>query len=71
MTGAVRGQACRCWFGVGALLHSMGSLQHAGRKSLPPPDVSFHLGELNLEYKLGDPVNRLVTVPEDPAEASQ
>lgn len=48
----------------------MGSLQHAGRKSLPPPDVTFPMAELNLEYKRGDPVNRFETVPEDPAEAS-
>lgn len=66
-----KAKPCRRWFGVGALFHSMGSLQHTGRKSLPPPDVTFPRAKLNLEYKLGDPVNRFKTVLEDPAEASQ
>ena len=38
---------------------SLGPLQHSGRKSLPPPDITFPLARLNLEYQHGDPVHQL------------
>lgn len=52
-----KAKACRRWFTYGLVLHSLASLQHAGRRSLPPPDVTFPVARLNLEYRHGDPVH--------------
>jgi hypothetical protein len=54
-----KAKPCRRWFAHGVILHSLGSLQHAGRKSMPPPDVTFPLATLDLEYQHGDPVHQL------------
>lgn len=59
-----KAKPCRREFAFGMVLHSLGSLQHAGRRCLPPPDVTFPLADLNLLYGPGAPVHRLVTSPD-------
>ena len=41
------------------VLHSLGSLQHSGCRSLPPPDITFPLATLDLEYEHGGAVHQL------------
>lgn len=60
-----KAKPCRRWFAVGMVFHSLGSLQHAGRPSLPPPDVTFPRAELSLSYRRGDPVHRVIRADED------
>jgi len=62
-----KAKPCRRWFVYGLVLHSLGSLQHSGHASLPPPDITFPLAELNLEYQLGAPVHRFVAEEDQPA----
>jgi hypothetical protein len=54
-----KAKPCRRWFAYGLVLHSLGSLQHSGRRCLPPADITFPLAKLNLEYQHGDPVHQL------------
>jgi hypothetical protein len=56
-----KAKSCRRWFAHGLVLHSLGSLKHAGRKCLPPPDITFPPARLNLEYRHGAPVHRVVS----------
>jgi hypothetical protein len=62
-----KGKPCRRGFAYGLVLHSLGSLQRSGRTSLPPPDITFPLAELNLEYQLGAPVHRFIAEEDQPA----
>jgi len=55
-----KAKPCRRWFAYGLVVHSLGSLQHAGCRSLAPPDITFPVAELNLKYGHGAPVNRYV-----------
>ena len=54
-----KAKPCRRWFAYGILLHSLGSLQHAGRRRLTPPDITFPLATLDLKYQHGEAVHRL------------
>jgi len=62
-----KAKPCRRWFGYGLVLHSLSPLQHSGRGSMPPPDITFPLAELNLDYQRGAPVHRLMLEEEQPA----
>lgn len=61
------GKSCRRQFGTGLILHSLGTLQHAGRPILPPPDITFPVAELDLEYRSGAPLHRATHDPDAPA----
>ena len=54
-----KAKPCRRWFAYGLVLHSLGSLQHAGRRCLPPPDITFPLAILDMNYKHGAAVHHL------------
>jgi hypothetical protein len=42
-----KAKPCRRWFAHGLVLHSLGPLQHSGRKSMTPPDITFPTAKLN------------------------
>jgi hypothetical protein len=54
-----KAKPCRRSFAHGLVLHSLGRLQHSGRKCLTPPDITFPTAKLNLEYRHGDPIHQL------------
>jgi hypothetical protein len=60
-----KAKPCRRWFSYGLVLHSLASLQHSGRRCLPPSDITFPLAELDLDYTQGAPVHRLAEDAED------
>lgn len=56
-----RGGRCRRHFAVGYVFHSLASARsNGGRPPLPPPDVTFPLASLELDWREGESVSRFV-----------